>query len=370
QHAPKARRPLSVTPALTAAFARQAEACAGLGSPFMARLLPQVLRAISPASALGLRLSSWPEERLGPSRDSVPLRLAGGLHRLVLSGEASPLASVYPPNEASDAALLAALQETCAAHEASLLAAVDTPPQTNEVRRAAVLIAAGHWLTARHGLPLTVSEIGASAGLNLNWDFFCLRVGDHVLGPRHSPVQLAPEWTGQPPHICPAYVADAEGVDLRPVDAAREEGALTLKSYLWPDQPERRALTEAAIALFRRPDSGATMVAGDALSWLPGRLTPRSGHCHMLYSTVAWQYLDDAARKAGQAMIEAAGRRASASTPLAWFRMEADSESPGAALTMTTWPGGETSFGRADFHGRWVDWQAPDPTSGLQGGSS
>ena len=40
--------------------------------------------------------------------------------------------------------------------------------------------------------------------------------------------------------------------------------------------------------------------------------------------------------------------------------MEADGLSPGAALTLTLWPGGETiPLGRADFHGRWVDWTAP-----------
>ena len=33
-----------------------------------------------------------------------------------------------------------------------------------------------------------------------------------------------------------------------------------------------------------------------------------------------------------------------------------------AALTLTLWPGGESlALGRADFHGRWVTWQAAAP---------
>ena len=52
-------------------------------------------------------------------------------------------------------------------HEPFLLASLDSAPQTNEVRRSAVLIEAGHWLTARCGLPLMQSDMGASAGLNL-----------------------------------------------------------------------------------------------------------------------------------------------------------------------------------------------------------
>jgi hypothetical protein len=43
--------------------------------------------------------------------------------------------------------------------------------------------------------------------------------------------------------------------------------------------------------------------------------------------------------------------------------MEADgSTEPGAALTLTLWPGEKViPLGRADFHGRWVDWTAPAP---------
>ena len=45
---------------------------------------------------------------------------------------------------------------------------------------------------------------------------------------------------------------------------------------------------------------------------------------------------------------------------LARFSMEADGDGPGAAMTLDLWPGGRRlSFGRIDFHGRWIDWQPP-----------
>ncbi|WP_366510940.1 DUF2332 family protein [Yoonia sp.] len=36
---------------------------------------------------------------------------------------------------------------------------------------------------ARFGLPIHLSELGASAGLNLMWDHFALRIGHATFGP-------------------------------------------------------------------------------------------------------------------------------------------------------------------------------------------
>ena len=351
-----------MTPAIEEAFAYQARACGSLGSPFMERMLPLIPGAVTPGSALAEKLLSWPEDVLGPQADSVPLRMAGGLHLLHLQGTAPELSRAYPPHEVSDEVLKAALAATLITHETSLLETLKSPPQTNEVRRAAVLIAVAHWLTAALGKPLVTSEIGASAGLNLNWDFFRLEAGDLTLGPEGSPVSLNPEWRGTPATVCPPYLAEARGVDLRPIDVSNEVEATRLQSYLWPDQADRLARTKAAIDLFLAPDTEGTLEEGDALPFLRARLTPRAGHCHMIYSTIAWQYLPEAARAEGAAMIAAAGEAATDDTPLAWFRMEADGDTPGAGLSLHLWPGNrEISLGRVDFHGRWVDWQAPAP---------
>lgn len=80
----------------------------------------------------------------------------------------------------------------------------------------------------------------------------------------------------------------------------------------------------------------------------------------MIYSTVAWQYFPPDAQARGTALIETAGSHATNAAPLAWFTMERDETYDGAKLTMRLWPGDLTlDLGRADFHGRWVDWRAP-----------
>ena len=340
---------------LRAAFLFQAEACRRLDSPFMARLMTLLAARLEPGSPVADRLFSWTGD-IGPSGASVPLRLAGALHRLVISGMDGPLAAVYPPNDADDTTLWRAVRGALDRHERIILDWLDSPPQTNEVRRAAVLIAAGNLLARAHGLPMMVSELGASAGLNLNWDRFALQIGPDWLGPRAADVVLTPDWRGAAPVAAGPEVGERRGVDLRPMDMTDRDDRLRLLSYLWPDQPHRRQLAESAIALPAAPVDRA-----DAIDWLDARLAAQpDGVLHMVYHTIAWQYFPRQSRLRGDTLFSRAGARASATRPLARLAMEADGQGPGAAISLTTWPGGQRQdLGRADFHGRWVNWCRP-----------
>ena len=102
------------------------------------------------------------------------------------------------------------------------------------------------------------------------------------------------------------------------------------------------------------------MDQADAIDWLDTRLSQQpEGTLHLVYHTIAWQYFPTKAQARGTDLLAAAGRRATRTRPLAHLSMEADNEGPGAGLVLTTWPGGRPHrIGRADFHGRWVDWTA------------
>lgn len=343
--------------ALDEVFAAQAKSCGALGSPFMDQLLTLCAQRWPHEGALAETTRTWPGD-IGPMAASIPLRIAGGLHALVLTKRAPDLAAVYPPAQVSDDALWEAVSSALDTHEAFLLDWIENPPQTNEVRRAAALIPAAALLTARFGLPLQLSELGASAGLNLNFDRFRLIANDVVFGPE-SDVQLAPNWHGPVPTPTPLQVEERRGVDLAPVDLAAPNDRLRLIAYLWPDQSERLRRTEAAMAL-----TPAVLDKADAVEWLGTRLAPAPGRCHMLYSTIAWQYLPAEAQMRGAKLIEAAGHAATETAPLAWVKMEPDrsdpDQAPGAALTLHLWPGGtDIVLGRIDFHGRWVRWTGP-----------
>lgn len=339
--------------ALAQACQAQAAACAKLDSPFMARLM----RLLAKHAQTHDQLKTWPnafEGDLGPSQVSLPLRIAGGLHYLLRSGQDTQLAEVYPPHTPSEDALWAAVDHALTAHSDFWAGWLQNAPQTNEVRRSAALIAATHYLAHAVPMPIHLSELGASAGLNLMFDQFQMTVDDRVFGP-DSNVKLTPDWTGDIPDPTQVVIKNRCGVDLNPLNAQDPDVQLRLLSYLWADQPHRAVLTKAAIALQDAPVDQA-----DAISWLENRLdTPVDG-LHLIYHTIAWQYFPKDAQKRGTALIEAAGARATPDAPLAWLRMEIDDHRPGAGLSVRLWPGNITlSLGRVDFHGRWIDWRAP-----------
>ena len=342
---------------IAAAFDDQAVHCDALGSPFMGQLMRLCARRLSNENPVAAALLAF-EGNLGPSGHSVPLRFAGALHHLLLSGRAEEITARWPPNTSTDDQLWSAVRSAMHNHAEALLAMIALPPQTNEIRRSAALVPALHLIAATTGLPLVLSELGASAGLNLHCDQFGLQAGREWFGPQAARVRLTPEWRGRPARPGPLNVAARAGVDLSPFDLESAAQTNRLLAYLWADQPERMANTRAAIDLARA--APPTIKRGDAVDWLASRLAQDySGRAHVVYHTVAWQYFLAERQKEGEALLSAAGRAATARAPLARFSMESDGDQPGALLTLQIWPDGtKLHLGRADFHGRWIDWQA------------
>ncbi|MEO0634337.1 MAG: DUF2332 family protein [Pseudomonadota bacterium] len=340
---------------LIQAFRDQAVACTNLGSPFTGRVLNILADSWNPTTVLGQNFARYQGD-VGPAGHSLPLRLAGALHALVLLKRVPALVAAYPPERASDEALRAAVEAAVKAEEPFLLHWTRTAPQTNEVRRSAALIAMAHVALHHFDLPIMLSELGASGGLNLMWDRFALRAGDTMLGPVTPALTLDPDWTGPPPPAALPRVASRAGVDLNPLNPNDRHDLLRLSAFLWPDQPERLARTRAAAAVF-----DAKMHAGDAIDWLDTRLAQQpEGQMHLIQNTVAWQYFPPDAQVRGAKLIAEKGARATPRTPLGWMQMETDGDTSGAggaALTLRLWPGDiALNLGRADFHGRWVRW--------------
>ncbi|MEM8730332.1 MAG: DUF2332 family protein [Pseudomonadota bacterium] len=330
----------------------QAISCSALGSPFMGRLLNGLADHMSRDSALYRKIETWPAP-LGPSHASLPLRLAGGLHHLVLTDADEALSGVYPPNEVEDAQLMQTCIDALERHSERLLDWIERPPQTNEVRRSVALVPAAHHIAAQFPLPFVVSELGASGGINLMFDRYGLTAGETRLGAAQPVLTFAPDWSGPVPAAVPFEIAARRGVDLTPLDLQNPDEVTRLLAYLWPDQPDRRSMTLQAVQSLE-----AEVDTGDAVDWLAHRLeTPHPGHVHVIYHTVAWQYFPSDVQARGEALIDAAGSRATKAAPLARVSMEADDAGRGAGLHLQVWPDGDRrQLARIDFHGRWIEW--------------
>lgn len=338
------------------AFALQAKACAELGSPFMAQLLSVIGERMQPGSVVADRILNWKGD-VSPFGQSVPLRLAGALHALVLSGDA--IKALYPPNQIDSDTLWRAVNHAFERESDRILAFLKSPPQTNEVRRAAAIVPGLHAVAARFRRPIILVEIGCSGGLNLRADQFLVRARSAELGPQSSPAHITPDWSGAMPTVGTPEVIDRIGVDINPLIPTVPSDAERLLAYLWPDQPDRMARTRAAITLAN--DYPARIVTADASEWLEKGLDDLNPEAVVfLFHTIAWQYLPEDRRRIGEGHLARAGAARRANAPLVRFAMEADGGT-GAGLTLTVWPSGKTiSLGRADFHGRWIEWFPSD----------
>ena len=335
-----------------AAFEQQAEWCRTLGSELTARVLEALMACLDGSTATGQLVCEWPGEA-GPMKDVVPLRLTGALHSMVVSGQAAGLARAYPPHDLASVADLIPLVAECVAQcDEQILDFLQFAPQTNEVARAAVLIAGLSVVGTESGLDLAVHEIGASGGLNLNLDRFGYRLGDVSLGDVDSGVQLDPKWEGVAPETMPV-IAVRSGCDLNPIDVTDTDQALRLQSYVWADQADRLVRVKAAIAIAQA--NPPKLDAMDAADWVEQMCASpvADGQCRVLMHSIALQYMPDAVQARITAAMETAGARGD---DLAWvaFELNADGQ---AELSVRIWPGGERRvLAQANPHVQWVKW--------------
>jgi hypothetical protein len=290
-------------------------------------------------------LADWPTS---PRADALALRLTGAAHAAALTSRDPELAALYPANN-PDWRMDEIWPHVRALFErehAWAHAFIQSAPQTNEIRRSIALLAGFlHFAQAWRG-PLDMLEIGASAGLNQNWDRFAYRPNGWSWGPE-SPVVVDTDWNGAPPPVdAPIDVRSRAACDLNPLDIADEAQRLQLKSYVWADQPERLARFDGAVALALA--NNIKVDRADASIWLPQKLAMRATDAAtIVYHSVFLQYPPPPARQAIVDAIAAAGAAATPQAPLAWVRLEPEAltdnvrDSLRIVLDLTTWPGGE-----------------------------
>ena len=338
-------------------FRDQAAACRRLGSPFTATLLEMTAERLEESSAVGRAILGWPGD---PKADALALRFVGSLHALGLSGASPALARVYPGVGADTErdTLWPAVADALDSHDPALLRFLESPPQTNEVARCAVLLGGFLTIARQTGRPLALLEIGASAGLNLHWDDYGYDFGDASWGPATAPLRLEPEWRGPPPLLGPAEVRMRQGCDRRPIDPSDAHDRLRLRAYVWADQSTRLARLDAALDHVAR--HGTRVEQADAADWIEARLALRPvGLTTVLFHSIVWQYLPQVTQQRIEAALPRTGSAAREDTPLAWLRMEPSPGGAHAELRLTIWPGGRARLlASADYHGRWVRWGA------------
>ncbi|MDT7536746.1 MAG: hypothetical protein QOI82_331 [Actinomycetota bacterium] len=342
-------------------FRAQAEQCGRHGSPLTAALLSGAAddyEAGGPVQPLLAQLEHLPS-------GSVPsLRFAGALHRMVLEGRAPTLAAYYPSvgGTAGPEGAWAVARSLVAERADELAVDIQRPVQTNEVGRAAALYGGLLHVASEWGLPIRLLEVGASAGLNLRPERFAYELGGGtVLGDAASPVRLRDPWRGtSPPYDVDLVVSSRAGCDPSPLDPTDDADKLTLLSYVWADQVDRVERLRGALQV--AAEQRVAVEALPASQFLRRELaTPVAGTATVVWHSVVRQYLAPDELAEVDALLAAAGERATADAPLIRLSLEPEKKLQLGfrfLVQMTTWPGGQARvLAECLGHGPPVTWQ-------------
>lgn len=339
-------------------FNEQAAFCEIYGSPFTGQLIRRFADDLERGGPVAALVADWPTN---PRADALSLRLAGALHAAALSRDPA-LAALYPPAQPNwrmddiwpvARAFLARERDWVAEF-------IQSAPQTNEVRRSIALLAAFLAFAKTWSGPIDMLELGASAGLNLNWDRFRYKTASWSWGAK-SPVVIDTDWSGPSPAVdARPNVRRRAACDLNPLDINDSAQRLRLRAYIWPDQPERLARFDGAVDLARQAE--VRVERAEASSWLAQKLAVRARDAAtIVYHSIFLQYPPRETRAAIAAAIKEAGEAATPEAPLAWVRLEPEAvtdavrDSPRMVVDLTTWPGGERRIlGYTDGHVRAV----------------
>lgn len=293
-----------------------------------------------------------------------PNMLFGAVQYLLLQGVAHPLAAHYPivsgrPRPMAPAA--GDFRDFCRTHAGEVVELLRTRrTQTNVVRRCTCLVPAFSVVSKEtHGRPLHLVDLGASAGLNLNFDRYGVRYtrgGRDILrwGDAGAVVQLDAELRGDGLPALEAHIAvgGRVGVDLDPIDALDPEALLWLRALIWPEHVERhQRLVDAAEELRAHP---VKLREGDAVEALPHLLAEApEDEALTVYTTMALYQFPRAARERLETALIAASR----SRPVWRVALEGVDV---VKLTLTRYRDGSAAptelLATASPHGWWLEW--------------
>lgn len=300
----------------------QAKGCADLGSPFYAALLESAAEDLESGGAVWDALTGFENES---EWSALALRLMGGVHRLVLQGRLPELEPHYPSvgGDGDASAAWPPFRDALREHRQEIRQLVARGCQTNEVGRSAALLGGFLEVAHRARLPLRILEIGASAGLNLRWDRYRYESRDSTWGDESSPVRFVHFFEVAPPLDRTAEVVERKGCDLEPIDPASDDGALSLRSFIWADQLGRLSRLDGAIEIARSMPVHVERI--DAATFLERELdVSRPDTATVVFHSVFAQYLAEGIRRRITAAIGRAVAGATPDAPVYHLSMEPD----------------------------------------------
>lgn len=243
-----------------------------------------------------------------------PTLLFAAVHYLLLSGAGAELAAFYPnlaEVPAPPAAVYPAFRGLVERERNRLAVLFQTrTTQTNEVNRCCYLLPAFVLAAKEAAKPLWLVDVGASAGLNLQFDRYAYDYGNgRRAGAAASAVQLRTALRGNPDLAPWPAIAGRVGLDLDPIDVADEARTRWLEACTWPEHVGRFRNLRAALAIART--AKPRVVRGDAIEGLRALVeaADRNAVVVVVNTNVLQYFRADACRQYGKRLAELAAQR-------------------------------------------------------------
>ena len=295
-------------------------------------------------------------------RGQPPTILLAAVHYLLLKGTEHPLCEFYPnlistpasPDNAYDA-----FRSFCAKYREPLRLLVDSRiVQTNEVGRCAYLCLVFGMISERAGTrPLSIIDVGASAGLHLLWDKYTYRYRDTArYGDPSSPVGIQSEFVGTGRPRFPSGIPEVvyrHGIDIRPLDVNNEDDALWLRALVWAEDRARAATVERAMAVAREFPVQLSEGTGVDLVSSVIKQTPDNSIVCVFHTSTLYQWTEDEREKFHTTL-------SAASKSVDLRLISSEGIAPGKCeLTLTSWKKGKPELrklAQVAPHGQWIEW--------------
>ncbi len=292
-----------------------------------------------------------------------PNMLFAAVQYLLLAGEEHPLSSHYPIIAGETrvrASAIADFRDFCFGHKEAVIEIIRSRrTQTNVVRRCTCLLPAFSLVSQESRQPLALIDLGASAGLNLNFDryYYSYRnLGTEMLnwGTACSRIHLKAELKGSrsfPPLAPNISVASRDGIELDPVDLTDADQLLWLRSLIWPEHVERhQQLVDAATELI---NSQIRLHEGDAAEVLPDLMSSiPHDYALVVYSTIAlYQFPTQSRERVKHALMTVSEKR-----PV--WQIALEGREPTLSITRyRNGANGTEILADASPHGWWIKWR-------------
>ena len=318
------------------------------------------LGGLDPAIGTAENYREWAQEARGrsPAYDLLAMLVADDDTILRFLGTMPPpkrqpnllfAAARYLLGTPPDITTLRALVSENPAELAQVMLARRT--QTNEPARCATLLPA----LARLPEPLALIEVGASAGLTLLFDRYTYDYGGHLIAgsdPDAPALRCAVRGPVPLPARLPA-IAWRAGLDLNPLDVARDDDVRWLSCLVWPGEGDREERLAAAIASARRDPP--PVYRGDLLADLPALAAQApDGATLVIFHSAVLAYVAPQDRDRFARTVRGLAA--------VWLSNEAPGVVPGLPHagfregTFVLGHGGRTPLAFADGHGTWLQW--------------